>query len=231
MATVAGFSMAPKLRVYTGRGTSALRTTSSRGRRQNVTRPARTVVSLLAFALLVAALPSTTDASVIEVHLDAVVDQRPEGVNGASGGQVFTLGPGIYTVTPFAGDYIAWKATAGVASGCDASGENCTDGWINQYGIDIGNNGFDFATDVAVFSTGTFETAALALANAASVQFTLDATTDVAAFFLGFDAANNGDNQGGMSLRVAPIPEPTSALLFAFGSLVVGGALKRKAAV
>ena len=140
------------------------------------------------------------------------------------------------------GAYDAWNAW-GENAGCDSSGSRCAHGYLVQFSLDFGhgNGNFDRQDGFIYYpagQNGNFATAAQALANASAkplyraplpypsasssfsevdgvLTFSLKASQQVN-FYL-FDAYY-GDNTGGMSLNLTPIPEPASGWLF-------GGAL------
>lgn len=146
------------------------------------------------------------------------------------------LQSGVYTVDPIGvsegGLYNAWNAwNFGQVTGCDANGENCTLGWINQY--QIWSSEFP---DMLITDGVRYSTAALALENALGTSFTL--LNDSFVNFLLNDGPNgslNWDNVGGISLdvtsdTVAPVPEPSTFLLLGAGlaGLAVMGIRRRK---
>ncbi|HAX90533.1 MAG TPA: hypothetical protein DCY91_30895 [Cyanobacteria bacterium UBA11370] len=99
------------------------------------------------------------------------------------------------------GLYDAWSRWNFII-GCDDKGENCTTGWLNEYCIS--SNEFT----INVPTTGVFATPEQALAKAQNASFTLSSSSNVN-FFIGDDRVE--DNQGGVSLRVKKVSQPTSS--------------------
>lgn len=170
----------------------------------------RTLSTMLTILFVI--LLSGAHAASFVVDLDAQKNVRPnlpEPIWSTPNDIVLTLDAGEWTVSPFAGTYTAWNNWSG--------GPPSHSGWLSQYSIDIGNNGFSQADgdigDPAQGSSGFFSTPQEALANAQSVTFTLANATSVA-FFLAADSVP-GDNLGGLSLQVTstvPSPEPSTLI-------------------
>ncbi len=134
-----------------------------------------------------------------------------------------SLTAGTYNITPIGtadgGDYNAWNAW-GHTSGCDSSGANCITGWLNRYSL----SSSEFAP--VTYSDGNkYQTPLLALANAIDSSFTLTIDTTVD-FFITDDPY--WDNEGGMSLRVDPVPVPTAIWLFGSGLIGLLGITRHK---
>ena len=132
---------------------------------------------------------------------------------------VLNLTAGTYNVSPFAGTYTAWNAWNNT-EGC-TNGDDCSVGWINNYSIMTPTETINIFTS----STYKYQTQQLALLSALSTTFTLSSDSAVK-FFI--SDSNYGDNAGGMSLNVSPVPIPAAALLFAPALLGFMG-LRRKA--
>lgn len=166
----------------------------------------KTLAAALALAL------SASAASAATVNLNSMTNTKTPGA-----GEVLTLGPGEYVVTPIDGrddnGFIAWNAWSNnPVENCDADGANCRKGWLTNYAYRIGG------LDPVLKSSGVFATPQKALDNAKIATFTLTATETVE-FFI--SDSNYGDNDGGVSLRVSQVPVPAAAglLVAALGGL------------
>ena len=119
------------------------------------------------------------------------------------------------------GTYDAWNAWGeGIVSGCDSNGEDCQNGWLNNYSI-------SFDGSEQTFATGRYASALQAMQNALNTSFTLASDTTIN-FFI--KDSHYKDNVGGVSLNLSSqsVPEPASMLgLLAVGTIGVSQ-LKRK---
>jgi hypothetical protein len=186
----------------------------------------------------------------------AVVDIT--SLNGS--GTTVLLGAGTYRLSyagvSGGGADDAWNPWTNV-SGCDSSGMNCTNGWLDAFAIDFGHgvgsfdrqDGFQFGHVPSAGDNGLFATAAQALA--AYSAYTLDEAplpqagnpgayssvggpvtftlsgAQLVNFFILDDPY--GDNTGGVSLKVsAGVPEPATWAMMITGLFGAGAVLRRR---
>jgi hypothetical protein len=140
------------------------------------------------------------------VDIDALINTNANPITG-------TFGAGTYEVVPIGtadgSAFDAWNAW-GFVSGCDAAGENCAAGWLNNYSLASDEWGPILAGDDAL----KYGSPLLALAHAQSTTFTLAADGPVR--FFQQDNVYDG-NVGGLSVSVtaapAAVPDPATWLL------------------
>lgn len=156
---------------------------------------------------------ASLQANAIPVNLDYTgpVDQPIE------------LDAGTWRITPFgtADGYTfdainVWSRT----EGCDANGENCTNGW--RWRLNIWDQPNGAGTSILSISTSLFSTADAALGAAQAMgpfEFSI-ASAETLYFF--FSDSNYSDNTGGISFDISPV-QATSVPAPATIALLVGG--------
>ena len=172
----------------------------------------------LAAAAVLCIAPAVASAAV--VNLDSELNTKVVGQ-----GVTLMLDAGSYSVTPFDNSaendgFIAWNAWKNnEVSGCDQDGANCARGWLTSYAFRIGSD-----APVGV-GRGRFDTPEKALLNATPTTFTL-ASDGTVEFFI--SDSNYSDNDGGVSLNVAPVPVP-AAIGLLVGAFAALGLVRRRA--
>lgn len=133
------------------------------------------------------------------------------------------LAAGTYEVTPINDPFSAWNAwsTTGAVSGCDGNGENCSQGFLHQYAVTIGNNttwintSGSYSTDTEAFNLGgRYSTAEAAFNNAGSFVFSIAQQQLVSFAITDRNVSSFSDNSGGVTLSVNAVPLPAAAWLF-----------------
>lgn len=168
------------------------------------------------------------------VNLDATVDPNPG--NALEHTEVsLLLQAGTYAVTPVDTSTPGALFTAAnrfsAVSDCEADGTLCDRGWEHTYYVKIGAGprvkyGFGEGISPSPPGSAYFNSAALAFANAvAAPLFTLLAPETV---ILSWLDDNWGDNQGGISLSVTAVPEPSSVVLLLAGLLLAGAIVRQR---
>jgi hypothetical protein len=166
----------------------------------------------------------------------------------SSVGTTLTLAAGTYSATyagiSGGGAYDAWNAW-GQVGGCDGAGENCSEGWLNQFTIDFGGGHFDSyaalnpaqrVVGTAAQSLADYQAGPLLVSHdgaadvVGTIQFTLASAQSVQ--FLVEDTPY-GDNLGGVSIDLssnsAPgVPEPSTWALIVMGFGALGAALRAR---
>ena len=193
-------------------------------------------------AVAAASLVVGTHASALVVDLSATASGRPaladaDPLNTSFGAATSSisvvyvsqfLGAGQYVVTPVASPFLAANRF-GTVSGCGAGGSGCQTGWEHTYYV-------KFDTGLAAVRSGEgeglgpvgsayYSTAAGAFAAGASTTFTLSSARTVGFYWLD---DNWDDNQGGVSLNVALVPEPHEWAMMLAGMAVVWGVARRR---
>jgi len=147
----------------------------------------------IAAALLATALFARTSSATI-INLD-----------GTTGDPVsIFLATGMYDITPIGVE------AGGLYNAYDGSNDH-PGNWVHAYTISSEELGSTLLWDGTVH-----ESDLEALANAVSTQFAITFDQEVA-FFI-FDTSY-ADNDGGVSLRLQPVPEPSTLILLALGIL------------
>jgi len=201
-----------------------------------------TVSTWVRSAVAAATLVVGTHASALVVDLSATASGRPAlsdadplntrfGAATPSISVVYVsqfLEAGEYVVTPVASPYLAANRF-GTVSGCGAGGSGCQTGWEHTYYV-------KFDPFLAAIRAGEgeglgpvgsayYSTAAGAFAAAASTTFTLTSARTVGFYWLD---DNWNDNQGGVSLNVALVPEPHEWAMMLAGLALVWGVARRQ---
>ncbi|MCB1864060.1 MAG: hypothetical protein KDG50_01405 [Chromatiales bacterium] len=135
---------------------------------------------------------------------------------------IIGLTRGAYTATPFDGTYQAWTKWGDTPTGCDGSGENCAHGWLNDFTVRTSAGERRFRSAIS------FATPQQALNAAQSGTFCVPYDQDVAVFLSGETPGEEGDNSGGMSIRIEPaagddcaaVPASSSGALFGLALLI-----------
>jgi hypothetical protein len=133
-------------------------------------------------------------------------------------GVTLSLTAGSYLVSYDSGAWNAWSSV----SGCDAS-HHCATGWLNQFSIVPTIDAASFFADGVVW-----ETAALAEANGKAMSpltLTLSADQMVKIYIGDFPYY---DNQGGITVSIAAVPEPETYAMLLAGLGLLGFAARRK---
>jgi hypothetical protein len=133
-------------------------------------------------------------------------------------GVTLSLSAGSYLVSFDAGAWNAW----GSVTGCDVS-HHCANGWLNQFSVvPTVDAGSDFGDGVK------WETAALAEANGQAMSplmLTLSADQMVKIYI---PDSPYYDNQGGITVSIAAVPEPETYAMLLAGLGLLGFAARRR---
>lgn len=162
------------------------------------------------------------------VNIDGKLNASNTGANAVT----LALTQGRYEMR-FVQDQFTAHNRFGKVSGCKA-GANCTTGWEVRaryyFGADDGveTNNLKFGT---MGTASWFSTPQGAFDNAASLvrEFTIPSGGSTISFYI-FDAVTS-DNEGGISLSIAAVPEPASWAMLIAGFGLVGAAARRRRAV
>lgn len=175
---------------------------------------------------LVAAAPASA-ATV--VNLNGVANASLNGSNAVN----VNLAAGTYSLRFTQDQYTAFTRFASV-TGCDSTGQNCSQGYENSARYVIGGQTFTFGDGnanggIGPISPGNgyFRDAATSFANSTGylANFTL-ASAGTVGFFIYDDFLS--DNSGGISLSIAAVPEPASWAMMVSGFGLLGAALRRQ---
>lgn len=146
---------------------------------------------------------SMAAVAISAVPLKAIVVDLDALTRFESNPVVVPLPAGTYTITPIdpsmGGAYTAWLPFPSVG-GCDANGENCSQGWFHSYGVRI-----DAGPAFTFFNPGFFATPGQAFANAVTASVTLATAGELK---LWIPDSYYSDNSGGVSLLVSVPPLP-----------------------
>ena len=165
------------------------------------------------------------------VNVDGMANASLDGSNGVN----TVLGAGTYNLTFTNAPNLAFSRFSS-SGGCDGSGANCTFGFENSVRYIIGGTTYLFGDGNAsggygpVSGGGYYDTAANSFAHSGKYinTFTLTGPTNVD-FFLYDDYL--GDNRGGVSLNVAPVPEPATWAMLLFGFSMIGFGMRKRPTV
>jgi len=167
------------------------------------------------------ALSFAGSVNAVIINLDAYDGTEPDPVKVS-----LALDAGTYNVNVIGvadgGLYNAWNAW-GRTYGCDSSGANCTNGWVNNYTFSSAELGVQTFTDGIIYASSL-----LALDNAIDSTFTLTSAA-VVDFYI--SDRPYYDNLGGMSLDVTghmSVPEPSILALLGIGIVGLGFTRSRK---
>lgn len=137
-----------------------------------------------------------------------------------SASHVLSLDAGSYTAQVTAGAWNAWGQNK--VEGCNAGGFDCDKGFLNQFSVSSDDIGTQL---VGAGGLAAYETAALALNNATTFWFTLNATQNVS-FFI--DDTNYTDNFGTIQVSVSAVPEASTYALMLSGLGMVAFMIRRR---
>ena len=182
---------------------------------------------LLTFALASVAALSAGAAHALIINVDGTT----------STGTTLSVGAGDYTLSyaTSGGLYDGVNPWSDV-SGCNASGKNCTHGWVEYFSLSEDGHVYEYAGPAHPFATAA-EALATTIASpfffnvdggsfssiAYPVPLDLSATTSLTFFFP--DSVYT-DNEGGISLLLSPVvaavPEPSDPALIVAGLAGLG---------
>ena len=173
----------------------------------------------IALAATAAALsvPVSADAATV-INLDGRANSSATGSNAIT--QVFDAGR--YTVSFVKDAYTAFSLWSS-NRGCDSSGANCQQGYINSAAFIINGVETRFGSR-AVANRYSTQAASFANAGQYTSGFTLTSPTAVS-FYLP-DGGTISDNRGGISLSIAGVPEPATWAFLLLGFGAIGGSMR-----
>jgi hypothetical protein len=148
--------------------------------------------------------------------------------NGTFVGASLSLAAGDYLLTPLD------IAAGGAYTAVNRFGSTTSDrGWEWSVWLQQGASQpvmYGFGVGAPPPMTGSYQSTAGAAFALAPAPFTFTLASATTLRVLWFDD-HFGDNQGGISVRIAPVPEPSAIALLLAGLGVVGGAVRRRHAV
>jgi hypothetical protein len=197
------------------------------------------------FAVLAALLGATTSASAYTVSLSATTQEADRLALSVADPQNTTFGAltsqitvawydltlptaGTYSVTPVADQFVAANRF-GYAANCAAGTSQCQYGWEHTYYVKpsdgVAATKYGLGEGVGPVGSAYFSTANGALAAGVAGSFSISAPATVRFYWLDDTWS---DNQGGISLNVALVPEPHEWAMMLAGLGLVGWVARRR---